>query len=105
MKRLTSIRGLEALAIALVVSLASCSTTQPVREQISDSAITADVKARFAADNDVSGMNIDVTTQEGVVYLMGRVRTEEEKREAADIARKVSGVKEVKNMLNVGDKS
>jgi osmotically-inducible protein OsmY len=48
-------------------------------------------------------MNIDVDTQEGVVYLTGRVHSAKEKREAEDLAESTDGVRDVKNMLEVGD--
>ena len=88
-----------------VLALTSCSTTTPVKTQLSDSAITAKVKAKFAADPEVSAMNINVDTQEGVVYLIGRVKTANEKREAEDLAEATEGVRDVKNMLEVGDKN
>jgi osmotically-inducible protein OsmY len=98
------------IAIALMLGLAptalvACSTTQPVHTQMSDARITASVKSRFAADPTVSAMNINVTTEEGVVILAGRVKSAKEKAEAERLASKVDGVKDVKNLLEVGDKT
>jgi osmotically-inducible protein OsmY len=92
-----------ASAAALLAFSWSCSSTTPARTQMSDAAITAKVKAKMAADDDVSAMNIDVDTQEGVVYLTGRVHSAKEKRAAEDLAEDVDGVRDVKNMLEVGD--
>lgn len=89
------------LAGAAPVFLA-CSTNQPVSTQVSDSSITASVKAKLLADSDVAGHNVDVDTEEGIVYLIGRVDTESEKAEAERLARSVDGVQNVVNHLKVG---
>ena len=96
------------LVLALAVGtlgLAACSTTQPMSEQIDDSAITAAVKAKLLADPQVAGMNIDVNTNEGVVTLAGRVETADESRHAAELAADTDGVRRVINNLSVGDRS
>lgn len=94
------------LALAVgTLGLAACSTTQPVSEQIDDSAITAAVKAKLLADSQVAGLNIDVNTNEGVVTLMGRVETAAESRHAAEIAADTDGVRRVINNLSVGDRT
>ncbi len=88
-------------AAAMALALTACSTTQPVGEQMSDAAITAKVKSKMATNSDVRALNIDVDTQEGVVYLIGRVQDEAERREAQRIAEDTDGVREVKNLLEV----
>ena len=93
---------LVSLILALALSGAACSTNQPVETQVSDSSITASVKAKLLADSDVAGHNVDVDTEEGVVYLIGRVDTEAEKAEAERLARSVDGVQSVVNHLKVG---
>lgn len=89
------------LAGAAPVFLA-CSTNQPVSTQVSDSSITASVKAKLAADGDVAAHNVDVNTEEGIVYLLGRVDTESERSKAERLARSVDGVHDVVNHLKVG---
>lgn len=92
------------LALTAVLALASaCKTTEPVRMQIDDKAITAKVKAKLAADLDVNPFNIDVDTNEGVVTLQGRVKKEETRRKAEDYAHDTDGVKRVINLIKVGD--
>jgi hyperosmotically inducible protein len=88
---------------ALLAFAAACKTTEPVRMQIDDKAITAKIKAKLAADLDVNPFNIDVTTNEGVVTLTGRVKKEETRRKAEDYARDTEGVKRVINLIKVGD--
>lgn len=94
-----------ALAVAGLIGLAACSTTQPVSEQIDDAVITAAVKAKLLADPQVAGFNIDVNTNEGVVTLAGRVETASESRHAAELAADTDGVRRVINNLSVGDRT
>ena len=99
---------LSSLALALAVlgtvpMIQSCKTTQPASTQMHDSEITTKIKAKFAGDSSVAGHNIDVNTEEGTVYLTGRVKTQKEKDEAERVARETSGVVRVVNHLNVGE--
>ena len=88
-------------AVLALVMTAACNTNQPADEQMSDASITAKVKSKFATDSDVSALNIDVDTQDGVVYLIGRVQNDAERREAQRLAEETSGVRDVKNLLEV----
>lgn len=97
--------ALVGLALCGAPAITSCNTNRPAGEQISDAGITSKVKAKFVTDSTVKGHNISVTTEEGVVYLTGRVATEEEKSEAERIARATSGVKDVVNHIKVGDRT
>jgi osmotically-inducible protein OsmY len=79
-----------------------CRTNQSVSSQISDSSITAAVKSKLVGDKQVAARNVDVNTEEGIVYLMGRVGSQAEKAEAERLARTVDGVRDVVNHLQVG---
>lgn len=92
--------GLLALSVP---ALQGCRTNQSASSQMSDSAITTSVKTKMIGDADVKAHNIDVNTEEGVVYLMGRVATAAEKAEAERIARSCDGVVNVVNHLEVGE--
>jgi hyperosmotically inducible protein len=70
-------------------------------EHIDDAAITARVKSRLLEDPQVKGLKIDVDTREGVVFLTGSVRSEEESKKAVEIARGTEHVKEVKPNLAI----
>ncbi|HEX3557305.1 MAG TPA: BON domain-containing protein [Thermoanaerobaculia bacterium] len=93
------------LALVLALALNACKTTVPVREQVDDASITTKVKARLAADGDINPFNIDVDTNEGVVTLQGRVKTQEIRTKAERLARETGGVKRVINLVKVGDKT
>lgn len=59
-----------------------------------DSWISTKVKTQLLADEQVSGLNIKVVTENAEVFLMGLV-TEQEAAKAVDIARHVDGVARV----------
>jgi osmotically-inducible protein OsmY len=79
--------------------LAACGKT--VGETIDDATITTRVKTALLNDPDVGGLRIDVDTFKGVVTLSGRVKTKEEETKAVTLARKISGVTDVKSTLQV----
>ena len=62
---------------------------------VSDEVITARVRSRLIGSSTVKSVNYNVETYNGVVYLMGLARTEEELRAAAEEASVVGGVKQV----------
>jgi len=74
------------------------------REAVSDATLTGKVKSALAADvglKTVTGINVDSDDKSGVVTLKGRVETADQKKRAEAVAKKVSGVKSVKNQLQV----
>ena len=73
------------------------------REAVSDTTITGKVKSALAADvglKTVTGINVD-TDNSGVVTLSGKVDSADTKKRAEQVAKKVGGVKSVKNNLTV----
>lgn len=67
-----------------------------------NAALTAAVKTKFLADTGVSGLRIDVDSNNGVVTLTGTVPTAAEKKKALAIAKDTDGVKSVVDRLKVG---
>lgn len=67
---------------------------------VDDASVTAKVKSTLLADNQVSGMKIDVDTSNGVVTLNGSVSTAAERARAEQLARDIEGVRSVKNNLS-----
>lgn len=89
---------------AVILTLSACSTDPNRRKvgvAISDAAITTKVKTALAGDPDVKGRDISVETFRGTVQLSGFVETPENARRAADLARRVDGVREVQNAISV----
>jgi hyperosmotically inducible protein len=95
-----------ACALIAVVVVAACSptrTTQSAGEVIDDSTLTAKVKTALIEDPVTKARDIEVETYRGVVQLAGFVDSAEQKSRAGELARKVSGVKEVRNDLRVSE--
>ena len=70
-------------------------------EVITDAAITSEVKTKFLAEPGVSGLNINVDTNDHVVTLSGNVKSKAEAAKAMSIARDSKGVKRVVNHLKM----
>ena len=77
-------------------------TADRAGDATSDAALTAKVKTKFLADNDISGLKIDVDSKNGVVTLTGTVPTAAEKALAVKVAKATDGVKTVVDRLKVG---
>lgn len=89
-----------------LVSLGACShftdpDSRKVGVALSDTAIAAKVKTALLADPDVKGTNVEVEAFRGTVQLSGFVSTAESAARAADIARRVDGVMDVRNSIIV----
>lgn len=68
---------------------------------VSDTAITARVKAALFAEKNLSAMDVNIETKNGVVQLAGFVDSADQQERAAKVAQTVEGVKEVKNDLRL----
>ena len=67
----------------------------------SDSWIALKTKLALVANSPTSGYETDVDVKEGVVTLTGKVDNSEVKSEAEQVVRKVEGVRNVNNQLQV----
>ncbi|ARU92936.1 BON domain-containing protein [Tatumella citrea] len=74
-----------------------------LKSYASDTATTSEIVARLVTEKSISSRHVSVTTSHGVVLLTGKVSSREQKVHAGEIAAKVSGVREVKNQLSVGE--
>ena len=74
---------------------------QGVMQQASDMTTTGKVKSNFSLSKRLSIYDINVSTQNGIVTLSGRVPTEIDKDLAVSVAKDTTGVKEVSNQLVV----
>ncbi len=59
------------------------------------------IKTRLLMDTDISGFDIDVDVENGVVTLTGEVDSDAERDLAVEIAKNASDVKDVENNLRV----
>jgi hyperosmotically inducible protein len=74
---------------------------QSVGQTVDDGLITTQVKTKLIADSRTDAYKINVETNGGVVQLSGFVDNDEAKRTAGEVARSVSGVKDVDNDLEI----
>jgi len=92
------------LGAAGVAFTAGCSSTAEHRSTgafIDDSAITTKVKAAFVKDDVVKAIDVKVDTYNGTVQLSGFVENAEQRVRAEQIARGVSGVRDVTNNIQL----
>jgi osmotically-inducible protein OsmY len=92
------------LLTASLLAMGGCTVMREqstVGQAVDDTAITTQVKARFAESPEVSAMAISVETFHGTVQLSGFAKSERERSAAESIARRVSNVKSVKNDIVV----
>ncbi len=87
------------VAVFLGALLVGCDTR--TEQAVDDSAITAAVKAKLAAEQAATLTGVNVDTHQGTVSLSGTVESEATKQRAAALAREVEGVREVVNNLQV----
>ncbi len=80
---------------------ATSDAVKATRTAISDSVITASVKARLAADAELKVLDIQVETSSGRTVLRGRAPNAQAKDRATRIASSVDGVTSVDNELQV----
>ena len=64
-----------------------------------DGTITVRVKTVLLNDPQVSAAKIDVSTNGGIVTLSGSVKSKADELRAIDLARRVTGVRDVKSTL------
>lgn len=104
--------SIPAVALACLLSLTACNrpktellgglmqTSSGQTDQAKDDAvITSLVKAALAADEEVDGTNISVTTKYGHVTLRGTVPAARQIRRAEEVVRSIDGVRHVNNRL------
>jgi len=75
-----------------------CATTG---DYLGDARTTSRVKSAIYSEPELKVMSIHVATEDGVVHLSGTVKSRAERAKAVQVARKVDGVKQVKNDLTI----
>jgi osmotically-inducible protein OsmY len=88
------------LFFLLLVCTASAQSETP-GQYLDDSIITTKVKAAIFDEPSLKTLQIEVETYKGTVQLSGFVDSAASVKQAEEVARKVEGVKSVKNALTV----
>jgi hyperosmotically inducible protein len=86
---------------ALITGSANALGKADEKTPINDSWLTSKAKIALFADARVKGSEINVETTQGMMMIRGKVDSAAAKQAAEDIAKKLDGVKSVKNELQV----
>ena len=94
------------ILLAAVAFNAGCqsATGRTTGQYIDDKKITAELKAKLAAEKISNLTRVSVRTVDGIVYLTGIVDSPEQQARAVEIASTVPGVKNVVNHVQVAQK-
>ncbi len=90
-----------ALSLVTVTGCAVQRGQESTGNYVDDTVVTTRVKTKFAQDQMVSAMAINVETMKGVVQLSGFAKSSAEKDRAEELARTVQGVSSVRNDIVV----
>ena len=90
-----------ALSLLVLTGCAALDDDVTVGEAIDDATITAQVKAALVEDDELSALDINVDTRNGVVTLNGAVDNNADIARANDVADDVAGVRSIQNNLQV----
>ena len=96
-------RKILAAFLALFLMQAVCPAKDP--PQMTDDTISDAVRVKLAGDQLVGVLNFEVTVKQGVVTLGGSVEQKSLKARAEHVAKKVKGVKQVVNNIEIKTRS
>ena len=97
--------GPAVVGTAAVGTYKGATDTRTVGTILDDSVLSTKVKTALISEKSVPARKIDVDVLSGVVYLSGVVDTNAQKLTASQVARRVTGVRQVKNQLITGHRS
>jgi osmotically-inducible protein OsmY len=74
---------------------------QPIAQRLQDATLTATIKSKLLWNSMTQGLDISVSTAEGVVTLKGRAQTADAKQMAGRLATDTDGVYVVNNLISL----
>jgi hyperosmotically inducible protein len=86
---------------SIVIFLTLLTGTYAASKPVTDDFITDTIREKLASDTVVKGGSIEVVVSHGDVVLKGRVEEQKQRERAEKLAKKVSGVKSVKNDIEI----
>jgi osmotically-inducible protein OsmY len=92
---------LAALAAIALIGVAGCASKPGQNNFFDDAMVTTRVKKAIFDDPSLKVTDVSVTTENAVVSLSGTVKSRADRTRATEVARRVDGVKLVKNELKV----
>ncbi len=94
-------RFLSTLLTLLLITFACSGAAADKKEIISDGSIEDHVRLKLVNDPDVRGGGFQVAVKDGVVTIKGKVEKEKFRQKAENLTKKVKGVKQVVNQVEV----
>src|SRR6185295_1586870 len=91
----------ELLSALALIACSSTPTQRSAGETVDDSVLTGKVKTALIDNDVVKAGEVNVDVYKGVVQLNGTVDTQAEKDAATKAAKSVTGVKEVRNNIQL----
>src|SRR5579859_815092 len=98
--RLKSAGAVLTLAL-LIAAISGCSKSANVSAERSDAQVAGDVQTRISSDSTLTGRQISINADKGVVTLSGTVDSDAEVTSALNDAQQAQGVKQVVSRLAV----
>jgi hyperosmotically inducible protein len=95
------VEGVKGIKDGIRVAASSIQPDQTWSKKMDDASITAQVKMTLAAHRSTSGLNIKVTTRDGIVTLRGEARNAAEKDLVTKQAMDIDGVRRVVNNMTI----
>jgi hyperosmotically inducible protein len=95
------VEGVKGITNEMTVATTSIQPDQIWSRKIDDASITAQVKMTLASHRSTSGLNIKVTTRDGLVTLRGEARSAAEKDLVTRQATDIDGVRRVVNNMTI----
>ncbi|MGP1675769.1 MAG: BON domain-containing protein [Burkholderiales bacterium] len=90
-----------AVTLAIVAGCAATPTRESTGQYVDDAVITTKVKAAILDRPTLKLFEIKVDTFKGVVTLSGIVRSQSTINEVVEVARRIAGVRSVKNNMQL----
>jgi len=105
METTMQLRLLGSLAAVLLAVAMPAVAAKTAGNVVDDSAIAAEVKAGLLAEKGVPSNDVNVEVYKGVVLLSGFVTEQSQKDASGKVAKGVAGVKSVRNMIALHEKT
>jgi hyperosmotically inducible protein len=97
----TGVDSAKAREIGAQVKDRTSDAAQQTRRAITESGLTAKIKAKMALDDRVKARDLNVDTSGGVVTVSGTVHSDAERQRALQLARETDGITKVVDRIQV----
>ena len=89
------------ICASLILLCLAASVCLAADKPVNDDLIIDQVRIKLSGDQDVKGGALMVDSKQGVVTITGTVETQQQKDKATKLAKKIKGVKQVINNIEI----